>query len=491
MIAFMDSLRKINDRALQVLQNADELFERPEFSAAADIGWPDCFNSGVFVYVPSMETYRKSFEVVFINANLLNKADSHEMFVSVDMSEAWVTLATHDGYAQGALVLAHSLKAVGTTKKLHCMLTNTVSPSLRDELAAQFDEVTYVDVLDSNDQENLALIQRPDLGCTFTKLHCWRLTQYTKAVFLDADTMVLQNADELFERPEFSAAADIGWPDCFNSGRLLAFAISHGSFDGGDQGLLNEFFAGWRDWPAIHRLPFIYNMTAGSFYTYAAAFKRFGANTKIVHFIGAEKPWHGSSSAQGAHLELWRQIHHQSVAAHKTSSCEPTSQPSHPSSSHPTSTTPLPSSPRSTESHHQSGSCDTSSTSFSNVHHVETLEYQHQPHYDAPGMTSHAPEQPEQPEQPCFQHVTQNLGSNLVSDRAMCVDVDSHAFVEQSLSDDEESTSHFTDAEVVAITTPSPSEEERLRAWEAGHPDFMGRDAFANIQAALDRALQE
>uniref|UniRef100_A0A183GJ12 Aldo/keto reductase n=1 Tax=Heligmosomoides polygyrus TaxID=6339 RepID=A0A183GJ12_HELPZ len=39
--------------------------------------------------------------------------------------------------------------------------------------------------------------------------------------------------------------------------------------------------------------------------------------------------------------------------------------------------------------------------------------------------------------------------------------------------------------------TPSPSEEERLRAWEAGQPDFMGRDAFANIQAALDRALQE
>ncbi|PIO74451.1 glycosyltransferase, family 8 [Teladorsagia circumcincta] len=146
------------------------------------------------------------------------RPDSKNDFKIVEMSEAWVTLATHDGYAQGALVLAHSLKAVGTTKKLHCMLTNTVSPSLRDELASQFDEVTYVDVLDSNDQENLALIQRPDLGCTFTKLHCWRLTQYTKAVFLDADTMVLQNADELFERPEFSAAADIGWPDCFNSG---------------------------------------------------------------------------------------------------------------------------------------------------------------------------------------------------------------------------------------------------------------------------------
>ncbi|KAK5971029.1 Glycogenin-1 [Trichostrongylus colubriformis] len=428
------------------------------------------------------------------------------------MSEAWVTLATHDGYAQGALVLAHSLKATGTTKKLHCMLTNTVSPSLRAEVAAQFDDVTFVDVLDSNDQENLALLNRPDLGCTFTKLHCWRLTQYTKAVFLDADTMVLQNADELFERPEFSAAADIGWPDCFNSGvfvyvpsietyrkafkvvfnvssRLLAFAISHGSFDGGDQGLLNEFFAGWRDLPAIHRLPFIYNMTAGSFYSYAAAFKRFGANTKIVHFIGAEKPWHGTSSAQGAHLELWKQIHAQSVAAYTTSSCESTDHSSHLPYSHPSSTS---TSSRPPECHRQSGTTDASlSSSYRHDHNAETLGYQHQPHYDAHGMTSHAPEQPLQPEQQCFQHVTQNLGSNLVSDRAICVDVDSHAFVEQHLSDDEETPSHFTDAEVVAIITPSPSDEERLRAWEAGHPDFMGRDAFANIQAALDRALQE
>ena len=42
---------------LQVLQNIDELFERDEFSAAPDVGWPDCFNSGVFVYVPSEKTY--------------------------------------------------------------------------------------------------------------------------------------------------------------------------------------------------------------------------------------------------------------------------------------------------------------------------------------------------------------------------------------------------------------------------------------------------
>lgn len=40
-----------------MLQNIDELFEYEELSAAPDIGWPDCFNSGVFIYRPSMKTY--------------------------------------------------------------------------------------------------------------------------------------------------------------------------------------------------------------------------------------------------------------------------------------------------------------------------------------------------------------------------------------------------------------------------------------------------
>lgn len=42
----------------QVLKNCDELFNRDEFSAAPDAGWPDCFNSGVFVFKPSIETFK-------------------------------------------------------------------------------------------------------------------------------------------------------------------------------------------------------------------------------------------------------------------------------------------------------------------------------------------------------------------------------------------------------------------------------------------------
>lgn len=45
-----------------MLANIDELFDREELSAAPDPGWPDCFNSGVFVFRPSLETYARLLE---------------------------------------------------------------------------------------------------------------------------------------------------------------------------------------------------------------------------------------------------------------------------------------------------------------------------------------------------------------------------------------------------------------------------------------------
>lgn len=62
--------------------------------------------------------------------------------------------------------------------------------SRRQQIEAVFDDVKTVDVLDSKDQAHLTLMSRPELGVTFTKLHCWTLTDYEKCVFLDADTLV-------------------------------------------------------------------------------------------------------------------------------------------------------------------------------------------------------------------------------------------------------------------------------------------------------------
>lgn len=219
-------------------------------------------------------------------------------------NEAYVTLVTSDSYVVGAGVLARSLQATGTKRQIWCLAASkNLSTYSLEILRSVFDGVTEVDCIDSGDNANLALLGRPELGPTFTKLHLWRLIQFGKVVFLDADILVLKNIDDLFEREEFSACADIGWPDCFNSGvfvaipkeetyqALMKLAEKEGSFDGGDQGLLNSFFSDWSVGPSSRRIPFIYNLTINASYSYAPAYARFKNDVKAVHFIGTQKPW--------------------------------------------------------------------------------------------------------------------------------------------------------------------------------------------------------
>lgn len=219
-------------------------------------------------------------------------------------NEAYVTLVTSDSYVVGAGVLARSLQSSGTNRTIWCLAASKqLSRNSLDILKTVFDGVTEVDCIDSGDTKNLALLGRPELGPTFTKLHLWRLTQFKKVVFLDADTLVIKNIDDLFEREEFSACADSGWPDCFNSGVFVASpseetfkslcdsAVREGSFDGGDQGLLNSHFSDWSTGPSSRRIPFTYNLTVNASYSYAPAFARFRNDLKVVHFIGNQKPW--------------------------------------------------------------------------------------------------------------------------------------------------------------------------------------------------------
>ena len=221
-------------------------------------------------------------------------------------NEAFITLATNNSYALGCLVLGNSLRKVNTTRQIVVMVTNGVKQSLRDRLGTVFDKIKDVNLLDSSASAScsLDLLGRKDLSVTFTKLHCWRQTEYKKCVFMDADTMVVQNIDDCFNRSELSAAPDAGWPDCFNSGvfvfepseqtyeNLLSTALNLGSFDGADQGLLNQYFSNWSTEDINKHLPFTYNVVSQAFYSYLPAFKQFYNDIKVVHFIGAVKPWH-------------------------------------------------------------------------------------------------------------------------------------------------------------------------------------------------------
>lgn len=247
-------------------------------------------------------------------------------------SQAYATLVTSDAYGIGALVLGYSLRQHGTKRDLVLLHTANVSAHLLTRLKKIWNKLIQVDPIRSGLAANLILLGRPELDITYTKLHLWRLTDYKKITYLDADAYALRNVDELFDFPkngqQIAAAPDMGWPDCFNSGMfvfypkqqtydaLLAFSQSHESFDGGDQGLLNDYFPDW------DRISFSFNMTPGAAYSYRPAYKRFGSAVSIVHFAGGEKPWSydrfydGGICGRGSdtpeflkHIEGWWAIH--------------------------------------------------------------------------------------------------------------------------------------------------------------------------------------
>ncbi|KDE09108.1 hypothetical protein MVLG_00823 [Microbotryum lychnidis-dioicae p1A1 Lamole] len=221
------------------------------------------------------------------------------------VSKAFVTLLTSDSYLPGCLTMINSLLDVEGAKgradyETVCLVTPaTVGHVAINALHKVFDQVIGVAEITTRSWHELALLGRKDLAASLTKLHLWRLTKYNKVVFLDADTLILRPLTPLFDLDvEFAAAPDSGWPDSFNSGVFLAKPSSatfdsliemmddKGTWDGGDQGLLNDHFPNW------YRLKYTYNVTPSAYYTYAPAFRRHGHDVSVLHFIGKNKPWH-------------------------------------------------------------------------------------------------------------------------------------------------------------------------------------------------------
>ncbi|KAI9570243.1 glycosyltransferase family 8 protein [Boletus coccyginus] len=238
---------------------------------------------------------------------------------------AFVTLLTSDAYLPGALAIAAALNDVHqplpsdqtVEYETVCLVApETVEVTAIRLLRKAFNVVIGVEIIVPPDTEPLNLLGRPDLDTALTKLHVFRLTRYSKVIFLDADVLPLRPLSHLFHLDhEFSAVPDVGWPDIFNSGvmvlspgennfeELRELLNTKGTWDGADQGLLNE----WRgnNW---NRLSFTYNTTPTAIYTYAPAYQRFGSQISVVHFIGPHKPWHSipyrapGSSAQSTDM---------------------------------------------------------------------------------------------------------------------------------------------------------------------------------------------
>jgi hypothetical protein len=141
----------------------------------------------------------------------------------------------------------------------------------------------------------------PRFASVFTKLHAWRLDYLDRIVFLDADTVVLKNIDDLFDGHGFVAAPDWGaeLTEQFNTGlfatdtsvslfrQMAALTGRLDSADGGDQGFLNSFFTDWQ------RLNPRYNTLVRLTTDHPALY--LAEDVAVLHYVGP-KPWQHSGA---------------------------------------------------------------------------------------------------------------------------------------------------------------------------------------------------
>jgi glycogenin len=247
---------------------------------------------------------------------------------------AYVTLLSTESYLPGVLALHESLKRTGTPYPF--------ATAVSAHIPREFDDVLErAGVIVRRIPESTAIPKEMienngHWGHTFDKVHLFGLSEFEKLVYVDSDMIVLENMDELFDKPHMSAVpagllVHKDWTRL--NGGLLVIEPEEGLADGifatlpqalaevaamgvtasGDQDLLNAYYPNWRTTPEL-QLDQGYNMfqcyldlhiEKHGFHLPHPFSKRSGAGgqrIKIVHFIGPRKPW-----MKGAVLrQYWR-----------------------------------------------------------------------------------------------------------------------------------------------------------------------------------------
>ena len=117
---------------------------------------------------------------------------------------AYVTLVMHQKhYLYGALVMGYSLKSTNTKHHVTCMVTDDLYDEFCDVLLTVFDAVFKVPYINYKcDKLRSRKIEELYGGwkdVAFTKWNCLSLVKYEKVCFLDADLIITQNIDSIFQ----------------------------------------------------------------------------------------------------------------------------------------------------------------------------------------------------------------------------------------------------------------------------------------------------
>lgn len=119
-----------------------------------------------------------------------------------------------DSYLPGVLVVAYSIKETKTVHDIVCMVTPDVTESAREKIRATGIIVHPVKYLSApikyRGQRTAVLDRYPGIHLYTTKWQCLNLVQYDKVFLLDADMVVLRNIDHVFNYTTPSTRVCVG-----------------------------------------------------------------------------------------------------------------------------------------------------------------------------------------------------------------------------------------------------------------------------------------
>ncbi|XP_021742962.1 UDP-glucuronate:xylan alpha-glucuronosyltransferase 2-like isoform X1 [Chenopodium quinoa] len=211
--------------------------------------------------------------------------------------EAYVTiLHSSESYVCGAITLAQSLLQTGTKRDLVILIDKAISLPKRKALVAAGWKIRLIKRIRNPRAEKGTYNEY-----NYSKFRLWQLTDYDKLVFIDSDIVVLRNLDLLFYFPQITATGNDG--SIFNSGimvlepsnctfrTLMGLRKEITSYNGGDQGFLNEVFVWWHRLP--RRVNFLKNFWSNSSLEASVKNHLFEADPPklySIHYLGL-KPW--------------------------------------------------------------------------------------------------------------------------------------------------------------------------------------------------------
>ena len=227
---------------------------------------------------------------------------------------AFATLVTNEEYGRGALALVRSLRWTGTDgARSWCSrpARRSISTSSSGKAAAssRCSQPLVSDAFKKRHSREALHRAAPfnkgnkpafhDPVDNFCKLELWKLTDYDKIVFLDADSLVVKPIDMLFGFPEFSGAPNVyetladfhrlnsgvfvAEPSLATYESLVARLDQPGVFwRRTDQTFLETMFPDW------HKLPYTFNTMQYVYFNLPELWV--WKSIRVVHYQ-YEKPW--------------------------------------------------------------------------------------------------------------------------------------------------------------------------------------------------------